>query len=91
LGEVQRGLSRLKNHKAAGLDNMPAEVLKYSGAGGVRLLRHLFNAVYEAECIPSSWRQGVVTHLPKGGDSADCSNYRLLTLMPVIDKLFANL
>ena len=53
------------------------------------MLTRLYNAVYEAERIPSAWRQGVVTHLPKGGDGGDCSNYRPLTLMPVIDKLFA--
>ena len=35
--------------------------------------------------------QGVVVHLPKGGDAGDCSNYRPLKLLPVIDKLFAKL
>ena len=30
-------------------------------------------------------------HLAKGGDGGDCSNYRPLRLVPVIDKLFAKL
>ena len=47
------------------------------------------NAIITTRCVPSAWRQGVVVHLPKGGDAGDCSNYRPLTLLPVIDKLFA--
>ena len=52
---------------------------------------HLFNAIIPTRCVPSACLQGVVVHLPKGGDTGDCSNYRPLTLLPVIDKLFAKL
>ena len=48
-------------------------------------------AIITTRCVPSAWRQGVVVHLPKGGDTGDCCNYRPLTLLPVIDKLFAKL
>ena len=55
------------------------------------MLTHLFSAIIATRCVPSAWRQGVVVHLPKGGGAGDCSNYRPLTLLPVIDKLFAKL
>ena len=32
-----------------------------------------------------------MVHLPKGGDTGDCPSYRPLTLLPVVDKLFAKL
>ena len=54
------------------------------------MLTHLFNAIV-TRCVPSAWRQGVVVHLPKGGDAGDCSDYRPLALLPVIDNLFAKL
>ena len=89
--EVRDCLRSLTNHKAAGNDGIPAEILKYSSGTGVRVLAHLFNAIITTRCVPSAWRQGVVVHLPAGGDTEDCSNYRPLTLLPVVDKLFAKL
>ena len=65
--EVRDCLRSLKNHKAAGNDGIPAELLKYSGGTGVQVLTHLFNAIIATRCVPSAWRQGVVVHLPKGG------------------------
>ena len=55
------------------------------------MLTHLCNAIITTRCVQSAWRQGVAVHwhLPKGGDTGDCSNYRQLTLLPVVDKLFA--
>ena len=55
------------------------------------MLTHLFNAIITTRCVPCVLCQGVVVHLPKGGDTGDCSTYRPLTLLPVADKLFAML
>ena len=57
----------------------------------IQCLTHLLSAIITARCVPSAWRQGVVVHLPKGGDTGDCSNCRPLTLLPVVDDLFAKL
>ena len=89
--EVHGCMRSLKNHKAAGGDGILAELLKQSGGTGVRVLTHLFNAVLATRCVPSAWRKGIVVHLAKGGDEGDCSNYRPLTLLPIIDKLSAKL
>ena len=89
--EVCGCMRSLKNHKAAGGDGIPAELLKYSGGTGVQVLTHLFNAVLATRCVPSARCKGIVEHLAKGGDGGDCSNYRPLKLLPIIDKLFAKL
>ena len=89
--EVRGCMRSLKSHKAAGGDGIPAEVFKYSGGTGVQVLTHLFNAVLATRCVPSAWRKGIVVHLAKGGDAGDRSNCRPLTLLPIINKLFANL
>ena len=67
------------------------ELLKYAGDAGCTMLTHLFNAVYDSGCIPASWRQGVISHAYKKGDASDCGNYRPLTIMSCIDKLFSTL
>jgi len=40
---------------------------------------------------PGSGGRLHTSHLPKGGDTWDCSNYRPVPLLPVDDKLFAKL
>ena len=87
--EVDACVRSLKRRKAAGLDGLPVELLKCSGPAGKRMLTHLFNAVYDSGCIPAAWRQGVISHAYKRGDASDCGNYRPLTIMSCIDKLFA--
>jgi len=88
LHEVQAGLRALANNKAPGEDELPAELLKCGGESGARVLCKLFNTVYSTECIPVQWRKGVVTSLHKKAARTDPNNYRGLTLMPVMDKLF---
>ena len=89
LEEVQAGLRRMANHKAPGEDDLPAELLKSSGEEGARALRELFNTILTTECIPRKWRQGVIVSAYKAGDATDCGNYRGLTLLPAMDKLWS--
>lgn len=51
LHELESGLFALCNRKAAGLDGLPVELLKYSGAAGLSNLTHLFNVVYDSGCV----------------------------------------
>jgi hypothetical protein len=87
--EVTRAVDKLKRYKAAGQDNIPPELLKSGGPALCVFLTHLFNIIWKAECVPTAWRKGVIVSLYKAGDRTDCGNYRPITLLPVIDKLFA--
>ena len=87
--EVAAGISRMANHKAPGDDNMPAELLKYSGPAGVAVVTKLFNRLWIAEKTPTKWRQGVIVSIYKADDPTDCSSWRPLTLLPVLDELYA--
>lgn len=66
---------------------MHAEV-KYAGLGGICMITSLFNAVLLTGLPPSAWRQGSVTSVHKTGDRTNCNNYRGITLLPALDKLF---
>jgi hypothetical protein len=52
------------------------------------MLTTLFKLVWRAELVPCAWRHGVITSLFKAGDRAECNNYRPITLLPTIGKLF---
>jgi hypothetical protein len=81
----------MANHKGPGADEVPAEVLKYCGPQGKELLLLLCNLVHDRKCIPRGWREGILVSVPKSEDRTDCSNYRGLTLLPTITKLFTSL
>ena len=91
--EVRRKLS---NGKASGLDKCPAELFKYAGSADKvsdidKCLLLIFKECLEMCKIPHYWRKGVVTLLFKKGDRALPQNYRPITLLPVIGKIFTRL
>ncbi|KAK9819977.1 hypothetical protein WJX72_004720 [[Myrmecia] bisecta] len=54
----------------------------------VTALRGLFKIMTTAECVPDMWREGVIVNLFKNGDKKDMGNYRGITLMSVVGKLY---
>jgi len=88
--EVARAVKRLKNGKAAGIDQIQPELLKYSDAVIPELAR-LCNIIWKSKRVPSDWRNGVIIPLPKKGDLADCNNWCGITLLSVPGKVFCSI
>ena len=74
--EVEKAIKSLKNNKAAGPDNIPAEVLRADVTTSVKMLHVLLIRIWDQEYIPSEWREGILVKLPKKGDLSLCKNYR---------------
>jgi hypothetical protein len=80
----------MANHKAPGADGLPTELLKNSDPSGLQILLLLFNLILDR--MHSSRMEGrPLVSAPKSGDLTDCANYRGLTLLPAISKLFSDL
>ncbi|WP_353803321.1 RNA-directed DNA polymerase [Acinetobacter baumannii] len=41
--------------------------------------------------VPADWKSGMITPIYKGGNRSDVSNYRPVTLLPVISKVLERL
>jgi len=54
----------------------------------VELLYPLFNKLWEEERVPTEWKEGYLIKLPKKGDLSSCSNYRGITLLSILGKVF---
>ena len=50
----------------------------------------LFTRIWEKEELPEDWCEVLIVKLPKRGDLTKCDNWRGITLMPVIMKLFGS-
>lgn len=91
LEEVEAVILKQKNGKAAGSDNLPAELFKNGGDALCDRMHELLLRVWRTESMPEEWKLGVICPLYKKGDKMDCSNYRGITLLNVAYKIFANL
>jgi hypothetical protein len=81
----------MANHKAPGGDGVAAELLKYCDPHGKELLLLLSQPDTRPRVHLTGLEGGILVLTPKSGDLADCSNYRGLTLLRTITKLFAHL
>ncbi|KAI8479716.1 hypothetical protein Bbelb_425190 [Branchiostoma belcheri] len=84
--EVANAIKNLKNHKAAGIDQIPAELLKKGGDIMLKKLTVLCNTCWELGNTPLDWRKGAIMKLPKKGDLSDCGNWRGITLPSIPGK-----
>ena len=83
--ELESVLRKIKNRKAAGLDEIPPEVLKTRQFDDI-LLRHC-NAVYNQNPI-DRWMKGCILLFPKKGDLGLAKNYRGITLTSIAAKIY---
>nr|KAG5712763.1 hypothetical protein BaRGS_029818 [Batillaria attramentaria] len=85
--EIRKAIMTLRNGKAAGPDEIPAEAIKADTETAVNMLHSLFSKIWEKEEVPAQWKEGIVIKLPKKGDLRDCSNYRGIMLLSVPGKI----
>lgn len=79
---------KMKNGKAAGPKEMPAEALKTDIETTADILLPLFEKIWEQEEVPTDWKDGYIIKLPKEEDLSSCENYRGITLLSVPGKVF---
>ncbi|MCG8047974.1 MAG: reverse transcriptase family protein, partial [Candidatus Thiodiazotropha endolucinida] len=86
--EINKAVKTLKNSKSGGPDLILNEFLKY-GINSLRpYLHRLFNVILTTGVFPSCWGEGYIVPLFKKGDAENVENYRGITLLSVVGKLF---
>jgi len=65
ISETAKAICKLKNNEAAGLDEIPAELLKQGGEPVAEVFTELSNHIWHTEEIPKEWREGIIIPLPK--------------------------
>nr|KAG5701640.1 hypothetical protein BaRGS_019329 [Batillaria attramentaria] len=61
--EIRKAIMTLKNGKAAGPDQIPAEAIKADTETAVNMLHSLFSKIWEKEEVPAQWKEGIVIKL----------------------------
>ena len=87
---IDQCLSKLKMGKAPGPDDMSTEHLRYAHPLLIMHLKSLFRLILKHSYVPEMFGSGVSIPLlkDKSGSVHDMDNYRAITLLPVISKVF---
>ena len=81
-------LSKLSKSKATGLDKISAKLLRICADLIDDSLLLIFNTSIATGIYPEEWKCSKVVPVFKQGDGADLDNYRPISIIPVVAKVF---
>lgn len=89
--EVEAVINKLKTSKAAGIDGLPARVIKSSASLISVVITSIFNLIIQKCEFPKEIKQGIWVPVFKNGSKSDVSRYRPITLLPHFAKIIESL
>ena len=89
--EVDYVITHLQRNKSPGADNILNECLISGKENLIHLITLIFNILYNTSTFPEQWSEGIVIPIFKKGDICVPSNYRPITLLSCVSKVFTSL
>jgi len=77
--EVEKAIKEMKNRKTTGDDDVPGDVLKLLGEGGLKILTKLINTLYETGEWPKDFTEVTMIALKKETQARKCSDHRTIS------------
>lgn len=89
--EVEAEISRLRNFKAPGIDNLPGELFKNGGNALCMEMHELIKRIWNDEELPGEWKTSILCPIYKKGDKLECGNFRGIALLNIAYKIFVKI
>ena len=90
ISEILSSAKKLKSGKAHGADCLLNEYFLESVDILAPYLCDLFNAILNSGYFPEQWTEGIIIPLHKEGDKKCVNNYRGITLLSCLSKIFTS-
>jgi len=81
----------MRSKKATGDDDVPGDVLKLLGEGGLKILTKLINTIYETGEWPKDFTEVTMIALKKKIRATKCSDHRTISLISHTAKIIATI
>ena len=79
----------MRNKKATGNDDVPGDVLKLLGEGGLKIMTKLINSIYETGEWPEDYMDVTMIALKKKPQATKCSDHCTFSLITHAAKMVA--
>ena len=86
--EIRIAISQLKSGKSSGEDKLLNEFFVHGKNVLMEYMLKLFNFVFNSGVFPEAWSEGLLIPLLKKGIVTNVENFRGITLLSVLGKLF---
>ena len=86
--EILKSIKQLKTNKSSGPDRLINEFFIHGKNVLLPILLSLFNKIFENGTFPNDWSEGYIIPLHKKGSRSEAENYRGITLLSSLGKLF---
>ncbi|MCG8048238.1 MAG: reverse transcriptase family protein [Candidatus Thiodiazotropha endolucinida] len=87
--EIIKAIQQLKTGRSGGPDRLINEFFIHGKHVLVPTICNLFNKIFENGYFPEQWAEGYIVPLHKKGNTNDVENYRGITLLSTLGKLFS--
>jgi hypothetical protein len=84
---VLKNIKAMQPNKATGLDGLNVQVLKLAAPAIIGSLTEICNNSIKSRIFPSQWKQARIMPIYKGGQKDLCSNYRPISILPILSKI----
>ena len=81
-------LSKPLASKSTGMDNIPAKVLRITANIIAPSLTYIFNISLQSGIYVDDWKLAKIIPIYKSEDRKKCENYRPISILPVISKVY---
>ena len=86
--EIELIIKNLKNKNSEGIDEIPISIIKKMNPEISKILAYLINRSIQYSQYPNCFKVGKVIALYKAGQTTEPGNYRPITLLPALNKIF---
>ena len=84
---VKKQIIKLQTNKATGLDGVSVKLLKPVADIVAPYIAEICNNSIDTNTFPPQWKQARVVPLFKSGNANDVSNYRPISVLPILSKV----